>query len=220
MTSGVNGRAELIRVRRVADMLCTAHAGLAEDYARQALVFDVGLLVLSAWVASLAFADPRIAARLVPPGLTPTIWIGLMGIAAFVLTMVQMRLDLRGRADAHRRTFSAYAEVKKDIGQLLATAGEPDPAAAARVLAQHGFAASVGVGVPEAEFLRRKQLHLVKVRDSRYLDAHPSASLRLHRLRMWWADNVQLRNSAMDAQADKAGGHNDCSEKDTGAGAA
>lgn len=183
-------RAELGRVRRVADMLCTAHAGLADDYTWRALVFDIALLVLSGWVASLAFVDPRISLFLVPPGLTPTIWIGLMGTAAFVLTLVQMRLDLRGRADAHRRAFDAYAEVKRDAGQILATGGQPDPTAVSRVLTHYGFAASLGVGIPEAEFLRRKQLHLLKVRVSRHLDEYPSASLPLLRIRMWWMDNV------------------------------
>src|ERR1700674_2305997 len=37
-------RAELERIRRVSDMLCTAHAGLRDHYARLALTIDIAIL--------------------------------------------------------------------------------------------------------------------------------------------------------------------------------
>lgn len=182
---------ELKRVARVADTLCTAHAGLRDKYRLLATCLDLFVLLLSAWVVALAFVEPRINISLTPFGLEPQIWVGLLGVAVFGLSIVQLRVDWKGRSDAHARAFEAYAEVKRDARFLLAAGQEITVQACQPVFTRYGAAGATSI--PEDEFLKQKRRHLLKVAVSRHLDDHPAASIRLTRLRFWVRDNLRFR---------------------------
>src|SRR5690348_8982762 len=96
--------AELERIKRVSDSLCTAHAGLKEAHARRALFAELTTLAASTWLAALVFVEPRINLHLTPRGFDPQVWIGLLSVATFFLTILQMRTDWRGKSDAHARS--------------------------------------------------------------------------------------------------------------------
>ena len=182
-------RAELERIKRVSDTLCTGHARLRDRFARRALCLDVCVLGLSTWIIALVFVEPRIGVRLTPFDWDPQIWIGCISIVTFFLTIVQFKSDWKSRADAHKRTFDIYAEVKREAGYVLA-AGELDEATCRRVVSRYDMASAVGIAIPEREFLRQKRNHLIKVAVSKHLDSYPSASLWLTRAQFWFRDNV------------------------------
>ena len=185
-------RDELHRIRRVSDMLCTAHAGLRDRYSRLGLFLDLSVLGLSTWLVALAFVEPRIGVSLTPFGMDSQIWGGLLATCTFFLTIVQLKTDWKGRSDAHRRTLDLYAEVKREAGFLLAS-GTLDDAAVRRVLARYDVASAVGIAVPERDFLPQKKRHLVKVQLSKRLDTLPGSSLILARLRLWWLNSIRGR---------------------------
>lgn len=174
-------------IKRVADQTCSAHAELRDRYANLAFALDLLILSASAWTLTLAFADPAIAARLAPFRIPPTIWTGLMGVAIFLATLTQLKLDLKGRSDAHRRACDAQADVKKAAAD--AARREEDPDRLTEVEARLALASAIGVPVPEREFVRLKRKHLQKVALSRHLDAHPFASPTRLRWTWWWRDN-------------------------------
>ncbi len=182
--------AELARVRRVSDMLCSAHAGLRDRYQRRALTLDVARLAIALWLVALAFVEPQIGFQLTPFDMNDRIWMGLLGFATFMLTLIQLKVDWMGRANAHRRTFELYAAVKREAGYIL-TASNRDESAIRRVLAQYDLAGAVGEAVSEADFLPQKRRHLRKIALSRHLDSHPSASLVMTKMKFWWKDNVK-----------------------------
>lgn len=175
-------------IKRIADQSCSAHAHLRDQYAGQAFMFDLIILSASAWTLALSFADARIAALLAPFEMSPVIWTGLMGVAIFIATLAQLKLDLKGRSDSHRRACEAHASVKKSAGDALRQEGD-DPARLKEVEAQLGLAAAIGVPIPEQEFVRLKRRHLQKVALSRHLDDQPFASPTLVSLSWWWRDN-------------------------------
>jgi len=183
-------RDELERIRKVADMLCTGHAGLRDSYARKALLLDLSILGISIWLTALAFVAPRINVSLTPFGLDPQIWIGLLSVAVLFLAIVQLKTDWKALSDAHGRTMDIYAEVKREAGYLLAP-GELDDAACRRVLARYDMASAVGIAMPERDFLPQKRRHKLKVAISKYLDDHPAASIMLTRIRFWVRDNFR-----------------------------
>jgi hypothetical protein len=182
-------RAELERIRRVADMLCSAHAGLHDMYTRLALIAELITLAASTWLVALVFVEPRINIRLTPLGFEPQIWIGLLSSATLFLTIVQVRTDWRGKADAHARSLAMYAEVKRGCGYLLASGTSISQAECQRLLARYDVATDFGVKVPESAFLKYKRRHLAKVAISKHLDAHPGTSILLFRWRLWRRDN-------------------------------
>lgn len=179
---------EITRIKRVSDTLCSSHANLRDRYARLGLIFDVIVLGLSTWLVALSFVDPRVNTRLTPFGIEPQIWVGVLGAATFLLTLMQSLVNWKGRSDAHKRTLDLYAEVKREAGYLLA-ANSFDDADFRRVLSRYDMASAVGVEIPEADFLPQKRHHKLKIALSKHLDDHPAAWLPLTRLKFWLRDN-------------------------------
>jgi hypothetical protein len=184
-------RPEIDRVLRVSDMLVTAHAHLRERYARRALILDLTILGLSIWLTAVVFVEPRLNLKLTPDGLDPQVWVGLLGIGTFFLSIVQLRVDWKGQSDAHKRSFDLYAEVKNECRYLLSSGGILTREMCQSALTKFELASDVGSQIPEEEFLKQKRRHLLKVAMSRHLDTHPAASLFLLRLKLWWTSNVK-----------------------------
>ena len=184
---------ELTRICRVSDMLCTGHAALRDRYAKLAFAIDLFTLGVSTWLVALAFVEPKLSGTLTPFGWDSQIWVGVLGTGVFFLTLIQMKTDWKGRSDAHKRTLDVYAEVKREAGYLL-SAGEYNHDACQRVFSRYDMAASVGVQIPESEFLNQKQRHLVKVALSKLLDDRPATSLMWLRVRLWWRDTFKADN--------------------------
>src|SRR5205085_9638332 len=184
-------RDEVQRVRSVSDMLCTAHAGLRDKFFRLALLMDISVLALSTWIAALAFISSPLDEKLTPFHIDPQLWVGFLSIGTFILTLIGMKTDWRGRSDAHKRSFSGYAEVKKDATLLLAVGRELGQTECEQLMSKYRMASEVGVEIPENEFLHQKRRHKLKVAISRHLDTHPAVSIRLLRIKLWWRDNVR-----------------------------
>jgi len=189
MAEYLDFRDELKRIRRTADMLSTAHANLRERFHRRAVSLDLAVLGLSTWLTSVVFVEPRIGVKLTPGKLDSEIWVGLLGVATFFLSVVQLRVDWKGRSDAHRRTLDLYADVKRECGYLLASDGALRREGCGSVLAKYEMATDVGTPLEERDFLAQKRKHLQKIAISRFLDDHPSASIVLLRIKMWLRDN-------------------------------
>jgi hypothetical protein len=187
-------RDEVDRVLRVSDMLVTAHANLRERFARRALILDLTVLAVSVWLTAVIFVEPRLNIKLTPFHLDPNIWVGLLGVFAFFLSIVQLRVDWKGRSDAHKRSFDLYWEVKNQCRFLLAGGGPLKHEACQHALTMFELASDVGCQIPENEFLKQKRNHLRKVAMSRHLDRHPATSLTLLRIKMWWASNIKPPN--------------------------
>jgi hypothetical protein len=183
-------REELDRIRRVSDMLTTGHADLKERFRRRALFLDISILAISLWLTAIVFVEPHLNFKLTPFKMDPQLWVGLLGVFCFFLSIVQLRVDWKGRADAHKRAYDLYAEVKRECGYLLASEDQVTEEKSRRVQARYDMATEVGVPLPEKEFLPQKRRHLQKIAISKHLDNHPGASVLLLRFKMWWKDNI------------------------------
>jgi hypothetical protein len=191
-------RTELDRIRRVSDMLVTGHANLRDRYNRMATLLDLAVMALSTWLTAVVFIEPRINVKLTPFGIDPQIWVGFLGVFTFFLSIVQLRVDWKGRSDAHRRSFDLYSEVKRECGYLLASQEPLTADNCQRVLSRYDLATEVGTHLPESEFLVQKRNHLRKIEISKHLDKHPSASILLVRIKFWWRDNLARKDGTRD----------------------
>ena len=180
-------------IERVSDMLCTAHAGLRDKYARRALWLDLIILASSTWLVALVFVEPRINVILTPFSLDPQIWIGALAVLTFFLTVLEMKTDWNGKSDAHRLSLSMRARIKSECGHLLSRGAGPTVAEYQRLLDRYDLVNEVAAQVPEQEFLRQKKRHKTKVAMSKHLDSHPGASILLTRLRLWCRDNFECQ---------------------------
>jgi len=185
-------RPELERIKRVSDMLCTAHAGLQSKYTRRALIAELITLAASTWLVALVFVEPRINIHLTPKGFDPQVWIGFLSTATLFLTILQIRTDWRGKADAHCRSLAMYAEVKRECSYLLVSGAAIRQPECQRLLTRYDLATDIGIKVPDDAFLKYKKRHLTKVAISKHLDAHPGTSTLLFRWRLWKRDNWSI----------------------------
>ena len=189
MTDAPPNFKEIERIKRIADIMCTAHAGLHDRYHRLASFLDLLILGLSTWLVALSFVEPKTGAKLTPFGLESGIWIGLLAVGTFFLTIVQLKTDWKRRASAHRRALDTFAAVKREAAYVISQS-EHDLIARRRIVDRYDMASVVSIAIPEKEFTRQKSRHLIKIAVSRHLDTHPSASIALTRLRLWWRDNL------------------------------
>lgn len=180
---------ELKRIHRVSDMLCSAHAAMRDSQARKATILDISILGLSIWLLALVFVDPAISVLVTPHHLSPSLWLGLVSVLTFFLSMLQVKVDWKGQADKHAQALEMYAAVKRECSYLLASGRVLPKNECHNVLARYEMAGSLGVEIPEKDFLKQKQHHLLKIALSKHLDSHPSASILLVRFQWWWRDN-------------------------------
>ena len=180
---------EIERICRVADMMCTGHALMRDRYSRLALVLDLLILGVSTWLVALTFVEPRINIRLTPFDFDPQIWIGFLGIGTFFLSVMQLYVSWKEKAGAHERALHTYSEIKREAKYILASNDRSEDAL--RSLVDRNTAASAAsIGVSDSRFMHIKKIYKTKVEISRYLDAHPSASITLLRMKLWWRDNI------------------------------
>jgi len=145
-------------------------------------------------LVALAFVAPRIDVSLTPFGLEPQIWAGVLAAFTFFLSVVQLKVDWRGRAEAHKRSLAIYAQVHREAGYLLASECDLRNEACQRLLARYDFGTEIGIDIPEKDFLPQKRRHLTKIAISKHLDSHPAASILLMRAKFWARDNRTRRN--------------------------
>jgi hypothetical protein len=178
---------EIERIRRVSDSMCSAHAGLRDRYAQWALALDLLILGSSIWLVALSFVDERIGERLTPGTVDPHIWIGVLGVVTFFLSIVQLKTEWKSRAHGHKTSAEAYAAVKREANYLLKS-GTNDSEGYKRVIDRYDMASVASVPIPEKDFLKQKRRHLIKIAISKHLDSKPSTWIFWLRVRLWWKD--------------------------------
>src|SRR5262249_47496916 len=110
---------ELTRMRRVSDMMVSCHATLRDRYSSRATALDLLVLICSVWLTAMAFVDPKIADILSPNDLSPQLLIGLLAVATFALTLVQLQVGWRTASAAHGQAARAYSVLKLQLATLL-----------------------------------------------------------------------------------------------------
>ncbi|MEQ8229693.1 MAG: hypothetical protein RIA64_16530 [Rhodospirillales bacterium] len=183
---------DIKKIKNVSDMQCSAHANLRDRYHRRSTILDLTIFALSTWLVGLVFVEPHINFSLTPFGLPPNIWLGVLAIFTFFLSIVQMKVNWKGKADAHAQSLNLHSNVKRECVFLLAEPSlDPNDVQIQKMLVRHEIASNLTSPIPENEFLKQKKKHLIKQEISRYLSENPSALIWLARLKIWWRDNVR-----------------------------
>ena len=173
-------------ILRKADQSCTAHAILRDKYKMRSMLIDCITLFLSTWILTMVFVQPEIAIKLSPSFLSQTIWIGVISFFVFILTIFQLVVDWRGKYQAHHQAAISLSSFVKEFRPIADTT---ETEAIINALLQYRIITNQMEPIPEKQFLRLKQQHLMKVAISRHLDKAPGTSLVLFRIKAWLNDN-------------------------------
>jgi hypothetical protein len=176
-------------------MLASAHGTLRDRYARRGFILDSSLVALSTWIVALVFVEPRINVKLTPGELDSQMWIGFLSIGAFLLSLLQIKVDWKGRSEAHRRAWSMYCGVTQELRKLLTQSSDVVVRDAPVILMRYDLVNSQAIGIGDRDFLRLKRHHQLKVALSQYLDKYPSASITLTRWKFWIKANLYGKKS-------------------------
>jgi hypothetical protein len=181
-------RDQIRKMCRKADMLCTAHGVERDTYRRRATWADALLMAVSAYIVAMAFVDPELSHVLVPAHWNPIIVIGTLSLGTFILSILQLVLNWKGRADSHGRSYSMYAEVKSTCIDALTGNERISRESYNNIRSRYSMATDVGTHIEDSRFLKLKQWHLKKIELSKLLDKRPGTWLLLLRLHLWWRD--------------------------------
>lgn len=190
-------RTALKRAVRVGDQSCTAYAHLRDKYRRYSFWLDVAILLLSGWVVSMVFVQPHIAVALSPKQIPTDIWIGLLSILAFALSLIQLQVNWKGRAQLYQQAASSLSAYVKEHRPLASTVSEPQADAA---LARYSALTDGLEPIPESLFLALTKKHRLKVEHRGCSTTTPGASLMLWRLSIALRDNRVFSIKKTEAQ--------------------
>jgi len=180
---------EISRTRKTADLLCSAHGKLRDKFRQRALLLDVLLLIASSFLVLHVLADKNFLEKINIFGVEYNNLLSGLSILVFVLSVLELRVDWKGQAQAHSKSYALYAEVKRELGYLQGST-RLIKADVRRVMSKYDMASELGTNISEKDFLKLKQNHREKIELSKYLDTHPSANILLTRLKFLWRDNI------------------------------
>lgn len=184
-----NFQVEIDRIRRVSDLMCTAHSVLSERYRTYSMLLSLAVLLLSAWLAAMALANPKYVSILTPKNLDSELWMGLLALFTFGLTIIELKIDWKSLAVAHHTSRDLYADAKREAVIFKAENRKPEQADFFRINSRYEQANAAGISVPDKHFLKLKRKHQLKVEVSKKLDKSPGSSIFLLRVGIIIRDN-------------------------------
>lgn len=184
-------QAEIASILRKSDQACSIHAVLRDRYRWRANVLDYGMMASTTYLLGLSLVEPALGISL-GFGLDRTKLTTVLALVTFFLSVMQFKNDWKAKAQAHQRSFEAYAEVKAECRSVTAGIRAVSAPDHQHIRGLYDTVTKIGAEIPENEFLTGKAYHLRKVAVSKYLDQHPCAWVPLVRLKFFLKDNFNL----------------------------
>ncbi|MEZ0231233.1 MAG: hypothetical protein ACAH12_00205 [Methylophilaceae bacterium] len=185
---------ELKRMIKVSDLLCSSHSALHDSYIRKALCLDTAILAISVWLTAMVFVEPSLGSKLTPIYFSREIWLGFLSIGVFFLSIIQIRVDWKGLADAHDRARHFFGKIKMESRSLVSR-DEVDigPQEFKRLQEMYLAAGEINISIPESKFNSLKRKHKIKVEISKLLDLKPGISIPFTYAKIWLRDNFNIK---------------------------
>ncbi len=184
---------ELRRIKRVSDMMITAHAVLKERYRNISILSDVLLFSCAAILCTITFADRDLLIKYLSPRYN--LYIGTMAIVSFIYSFVCNQLEWKVKAEKHKTAFGKYVNLKFECTNLLKKIDEDEQVDIKSFIEKYNTLTPTIIAIPENLFLKCKKHHVLKAYISKYLDEHQSSSILLLKIKLWLRDNcISFKN--------------------------
>lgn len=190
-------RANLQRTIRVSDQSCTGYAILRDRYRQWSLLLDLAILLLSLWLIAMVWVQPAIADKLSPPGIQRDIWLGLLAILTFALSLVQILVNWKEKANSYHQAMLTLSTYVKELRLLW---NSDDKAQIENALIRYQAITEPLLPIPDSQFLKLKKRHKMKILVSKFLDRNPGTNMTLLRAIVWWRSNEAALNWKTDEE--------------------
>lgn len=168
---------DLARMRRVTDMMLSAHSSLRDRYGRRARSLTLLIIALSIGTASLAFATGDSTVTVLSIDARLSRWVAVLSLLTFFLSMADLIFDWRLRSLEHGQAAARLSDLKQRLrGPQVVN---DDVVGAEGVEADYERTMAVVIPIPDSQFATLKARHAHKVALSQAIDTHPGAPV-------WW----------------------------------
>jgi hypothetical protein len=174
---------EISRQRRVVDQQLTIYSILRDRYQRCAVVSTLLILAGSLVVTAFAFTSNNATIRLPGVSASRTIWIGWLGLAVFFITLIDLVVDWKKKAERYGEAARRLGALKSSYRGLNFERLNSDEIA--NLSRHYGSVMGDAPPIRDRTFIRLKAAHIRKVALSRLISEHPGASVLRLRLRLW-----------------------------------
>lgn len=174
----------------VSDMLLTAHALRRDYFSKIALAIDLAALVLSIAAISFSFynADQAAPQDVFLIGIE---FLPIIGLITFVLTIIQLRTNPKGKSDQHSQAYKTLTTLKFELSEFLLKSDSQIKTGFPSIRKYYTLAMNSCPAIPENVFLKAKAIHRTKIRISKILDKEPNSSIALLKIKLWINDNFR-----------------------------
>jgi hypothetical protein len=174
--SASQAREEFDRERRLVDQMLSMQARLRDWYRGGATFMTCTILGASTVGIAFAFAGNDGSVDVIGVQADRTTWLGWLAVATFVVTLIDLVLDLRGAARQRQDAVDQLGDLK--AGYYAPIDPTEEPLALQRLSERYRATMGAIPGIPERHFNRLKAKHLRKVEISRLLSKQPGISAR------------------------------------------
>ena len=174
------------RQYEVIDMLLTGHSWLRDRYARWALILNLCLLGSVVLLNACVFIGDDTLRILVQSPEAAKFVIGVFSIIVFFVSLVEYRLDWKGKSVLHEDAAKKLTSLKLEYRNAYDEFHGTDEETNLQLTKKYERVQEDMVKIPDSLFNAAKSRHLLKKELSKQLNKHPFAPLWSLRLRLRW----------------------------------
>ncbi len=183
------GKSEIQKQAKVIDMLVTMHSILAARYGRRSQILDIGMIAVSIILVSVVFLDPLILSYVQINPHTSRIVIGISSILLFLISVMSLIVDWKGKSVQHKGAFSALVKLKNEWKDILSNYEEIDKRDLREFTKRSSLIVSLLFPIPDKHFNKLKSKHYKKIELSKMISCHPGSSVFVLKLKLFWKNN-------------------------------
>lgn len=171
---------ELIRQRRVIDMMITMHSIIAKRNKNWALFFDLILLLFAVLLNALVFVDYNVLG--VKDVEIAEKIIGVTSIVIFFISIVVLRVEWKKIAEKHKIAVDQLTELKIQYNLLIEDTKTATRKKINKFSKKYTDTLEAIVKVPNSKFNRLKKKHYYKIELSKLISINPAVPLFILKL--------------------------------------
>ncbi|MBD2501890.1 hypothetical protein [Anabaena azotica] len=173
---------ELEHHYRVIDMMLSMHSKLRDDNQNLALTVNLVLLVSSVILCTFVFIDPELLKFLKINTQISQITIGLCSNIAFVISLIEFRVDWKQKAERHGQACEILGKLKAECRGILKSNTTVDPQIVAEQCRSCAQILNTLPKIPDNKFPSLKAYHKTKIELSKIIDLHPGIPVWILRI--------------------------------------
>ena len=185
-------KSEFKKQAKVIDMMITMHSILAHRHARWSKILDFGIFAFSIILVSFTFLDPAVLSYSHIKPEVARIVIGLSSILIFLMSILSLIVDWKGKAVRHSDGFQKLVELKTKWKNVLTNFEEIEKKDLREFINKSSLIVSQLIPIPDTCFNKLKSHHLKKIELSKMISKHPGSTFFILRLKMLWNKNFIL----------------------------